>query len=110
MLYLSSTEYENLHGPFKCIVVNDTYIQKRRVLVVEINPMLSGLDYGIGLHGIKYLLLLAKYKDSDFYNLGKEPIDVVVIIPENLDNPLDSLKPWNKMFNIGWAELYVGDN
>ena len=55
MLYLSSTEYENLHGPFKCIVVNDTYIQKRRVLVVEINPMLSGLDYGIGLHGIKYL-------------------------------------------------------
>ena len=110
MLYLSSTEYENLHGSFKCIVVNDTYIQKRRVLVVEINPMLSCFDYGIGLQGIKYLLLLAKYKDSDFFNLGKEPIDVVVIIPENLDDPLDSLKPWNKMFNIGWAELYVRDN
>ena len=110
MLYLSSTEYENLQGSFKCIVVNDTYIQKRRVLVVEINPMLSCFDYGIGLQGIKYLLLLAKYKDSDFFNLGKEPIDVVVIIPENLDDPLDSLKPWNKMFNIGWAELYVRDN
>lgn len=110
MLYLASTEYENLHGPFKCIVINDTYIHKRRVLVVEIDPMLSGSDYGIGLHGIKYLLLLAKYKDSDFFNLGKEPIDVVVIIPENLDNPLDPLKPWNKMFNIGWAELYVRNN
>ena len=58
MLYLSSTEYENLHGPFKCIVVNDTYIQKRRVLVVEINPMLSGLDYGIGLHGINIRILI----------------------------------------------------
>lgn len=106
MLYLSSAEYKNLRGPFKCIIVNDTCIQKRRVLVVKIDPVLNGFDYGIGLCEIKYLLLLAKYKDSDFSKLEKKIIDVVVIVPEDQDNPLNSLKPWSKMLSIGWAELY----
>ena len=73
---------------------------------MEIDPILSGLDYGYGLKGIKYLLLLAKYKDSDFLKLTEFPIDVVVFIPENLDNPLNSLKPWSEMCSIGWAKLY----
>lgn len=60
---------------------------------MEIDPILSGLDYGYGLRGIKYLLLLAKYKDSDFFKLIDFPIDVVVFIPENLGDPLNSLKP-----------------
>ena len=27
-----------------------------------------------------------------------------------MDNTLDPLKSWNKIFNIGWAELYVRNN
>lgn len=106
MLYISSTEYEKLKGPFNCIILNNVFINKRQVLLVEINPVLSGIDYGIGFSEIKYLFLLAKYKDSEIKKMNRFPIDVIVFIPEDLNNPFNNLKSWKNMNSIGWAELH----
>lgn len=105
MLYLTSAEYETLTGPIACEVVSNMYINKRQVLVVKIEPSLAGIDYGRGLQAINYLLLIAKYKDSEIKNLNKFPIDVIVFIPDNLEEPLKIERMWSKMESIGRAEL-----
>jgi len=105
MLYITSTEYERLSGPIACELVSNTHINKRQVLIVKIEPALAGIDFNIGLRAINYLLLIAKYKDSEIKNLNKFPIDVVVFIPDNFEDPLKIDRRWSKMKSIGWAEL-----
>jgi len=105
MLYLTSTEYERLTGPIVCEIVNNIYMNKHQVLVVKIEPPLVGVDYDRGFQTINYLLLIAKYKDEEIKNLNKFPIDVVVFIPDNLEEPLKIERKWTEMDSIGWAEL-----
>lgn len=105
MLYLTSIEYERLTGPIACEIVSNMYINKRQALVVKIAPPLTGIDYGRGFRAINYLLLTAKYKDAEIKNLNKFPIDVVVFVPDNLEEPLKIERKWSKMESIGWAEL-----
>ncbi len=106
MLYLKSSEYERLKGPFACEQISNTYINKRQVLVVKIEPALAGIDYNQGFNAISHLLLIAKYKDKDLKKLSKFPIDVVVFIPDNLNEPLSMDRQWSEMQSIGWAELH----
>jgi hypothetical protein len=73
--------------------------------VVKIEPPLAGIDYGRGFQAINYLLLIAKYKDAEIKNLNKFPINVVVFVPDNLEEPLKIERKWSKMESIGWAEL-----
>ncbi|MPN18217.1 hypothetical protein SDC9_165576 [bioreactor metagenome] len=80
-------------------------MNKRQVLVVKIEPPLAGIDYGRGFQAINYLLLIAKYKDAEIKNLNKFPINVVVFVPDNLEEPLKIERKWSKMESIGWAEL-----
>jgi|GEM_PF-1170209 len=106
MLYLTSNEYERLKGPYTCEPENNIYINKRQVLVVKIEPSLAGIEYNLGFKAITHLLLIAKYKDSDLKKMNKFPIDVVVFIPDNLEEPLNLNRRWSKMQSIGWAELH----
>lgn len=105
-LYLTSSEHERLKGPFECEVISNTYLNKRQVLLVSIDPWLSGIDYGFDLKAIKNLIILAKYKDNDIKLMKHFPIDVVIIVPDNPDNPLEINSKWSEMKIIGWAELY----
>lgn len=105
MLNLTSTEYERLTGPIACEIVSNMHVNKRQVLVVKIEPPLAGIDYGRGFRAINYLLLIAKYKDAEIKNLNKFPIDVVVFVPDNLEEPLKIERKWSEMESIGWAEL-----
>jgi hypothetical protein len=82
------------------------HINKRQVLAVKIEPPLAGIDFNKGMRAINYLLLIAKYKDAEIKNLNKFPIDVVVFIPDNLEEPLKIEKKWSEMISIGWAELH----
>ena len=108
MLYLTSTEYESISGPIACELVNNTYVNKHQVLVVRIEPPLAGIDFNKGLQAINYLLLIAKYKDAEIKKLNRFPIDVVVFVPDNLEDPLRINRKWSKMESIGWAELNKG--
>ena len=105
--YLTSSEYENLKGPFECEIISNTFLHNRQVLLVSIEPWMAGIDYGLGYISIKKLFLLAKYKDKELHLLNKFPIDVHVIIPDNTDNPIESKMNWSQMKNIGWAELNI---
>lgn len=109
MLFLTSNEYLNLTGPIFCEVINNTYVNSRQVLVVKINPPFSGIDYNLGLKAINYLLIIAKYKDSDIKTLSNFPIEVVVFIPDNLEEPLKIERKWSEMLSIGWADLNKDD-
>ena len=104
-MYITSTEYENLAGPISCNVISNIYVNKRQVLVVEINPTLAGIDYGKGFNAITHLLLIAKYNDEEIKRLDKFPIDVVVFVPDNIEEPLKIERKWSEMNSIGWAEL-----
>lgn len=105
MLYLTSIDYEKLSGPISCELVSNMHVNKRQVLVVKIKPPLSGIDFNKGFRAINYLLLIAKYKDVEIKNLNKFPIDVVVFVPDNLEEPLSIGRKWSEMESIGWAEL-----
>lgn len=104
-MYITSDEYERLKGPFECIILDNVFIYKRQALLVEVSPSLTGIDYGMGYSEIRYLFLLAKYKDSDIKDMKNFPIDVVVFIPEDFNSPFNNLKSWSKMHSIGWAIL-----
>ena len=105
MLNLTSTEYERLTGPITCEILSNMYVNNRQVLVVKIEPPLTGIDYGRGFRAINYLHLISKYKDAEIKNLNKFPIDVIVFVPDNLEEPLKIDRKWSKMQSIGWAEL-----
>jgi hypothetical protein len=105
MLYLTSTEYERLTGPIACEIVSNMLVKKRQALIVKIEPPLAGIDYGRGLRAINYLVLIAKYNDAEIKNLNKFPIDVVVFLPDYIEEPLKIERKWSKMDSIGWAEL-----
>lgn len=106
MLYLTSTEYERLAGPIQCEIVSNSRINKRQVLVIKIDPPFSGIDFGRGLHAVNYLILTAKYKDSQIKQLSDFPIEVIVFIPDNLDQPLNINRKWSDMQSIAWATLF----
>lgn len=104
--YLSSVECQVLRGPFECSDVELHTINRRKVLLVRISPALTGLDFGLGLVGLKKVFLLAKYSDKELVKLKNFPISVHVILPENPVNPLIVSKKWSELINAGWAELY----
>ncbi|MBE6341548.1 MAG: hypothetical protein E7069_12605 [Bacteroidales bacterium] len=105
MFYLTSTEYENLRGPIICEIISNVYVNKRQVILVRITPPMAGIDYGVGFRAITHLLLVAKYKDKEIKALDKFPIDVVVFLPDNFEDPLNIDRKWSEMNSIGWAEL-----
>lgn len=110
MLYLISTEYERLTGPITCEIVTNMYVNRRHALVVKIDPPLAGIDYSRGFQAINYLILVAKCKDAEIKNLNKFPIDVIVFLPDNLEEPLRVERKWSKMNSIGWAEINKVDS
>lgn len=99
------TECDKGQGPFDCTVVENAKINGRRALLVRIEPVMSGFDYGRGLHEIKYLFLLGKYGDRRIKRLNKFPIDVVVVLPEDFEQPMNRLKRWSEMYCIAWGRL-----
>ena len=99
------TECGNGQDPFNCTVVENKRINGRRALLVKIEPVMSAFDYGWGLHEIKYLFLLGKYGDRRIKRLNKFPIDVVVVLPEDFEQPMNRLKRWSEMYCIAWGRL-----
>ncbi len=104
-LKLVLTECGKGQGPFDCTVVENERINGRQALLVKIEPIMNAFDYGRGLHEIKYLFLLGKYGDRRIKHLDKFPIDVVVVLPEDFEQPTNRLKRWSEMYCIAWGRL-----
>jgi hypothetical protein len=104
-MFLLSHEYPALRGPFECVKVESHNINSRFVLLVSIEPAISGIDYGRGLRAINIVFLLSRHSDRELRALNRFPIEVHVLLPDNIDNPLDVKRKWSEMQNIGWASL-----
>lgn len=103
-LYLSSYEYEIFENPREITQIKKVYIDKKSVLIVEINEPILGQKFGLGGTLIHTLYLVNRFKDSSFDNFNKFPIDVHVFIP--ITNEIIIPTTFIDMQNIAWACIY----
>jgi hypothetical protein len=104
ILYLSSYEYNDFASPRKILKHNKTVIDKKNVLIVDVDTPIIGQKYGLAGNDLIKLYLVNRVDESAFIKLEKFPIDVHILIPKSVEN----LEPssMSQLQNIAWGCIY----
>ncbi len=103
-LYLSSYEYHDFASPRKILKYHKTVINKKNVLIVDVDTPIIGQKYGLSGHDVIKIYLVNRVDESALIKLEKFPIDVHILIPKNIK----SLEPssMSQLQNIAWGCIY----
>jgi hypothetical protein len=103
-LYISSYEYKEFEIPREVLHYQKINLDKRNVLIVEVDQPLIGQKYGLLGDDITKFYLVNRVDENAFDKLNKFPIDVHILIVKNPKtiNPTSIME----LQNIAWACLY----
>ncbi len=103
-LFLASSDYIDFETPIRIIHWEKKIVFNRPCLVVDLEKPIDYTEYGIQSMTSRFLLL-DRFTNTRLLELIEFPIEVHVLIPENVEFPT-LFKKWDELFNAAWAKVY----
>jgi hypothetical protein len=109
--FLASSEGYDLEAPRSCRRLKRVASASRDdLLIVEIDPPLSGQKFGLGDGKIRHVIVAPRHQGSSLFPISEWPVFVHVarLLTDNLEHP-DKIEECD-FESIAWAELYRTEN
>lgn len=103
---LSTNERETYRQIFQnilCRLIITVKYKRRKVYLIETEQIFTGLDFGIKAVPVNKFFIIIRHS-SNFEKNKKN--DVIVYLPNDINNPLSSLESLPEMKVIDWAYIY----
>lgn len=106
-LYIVSDEYISFESPIKVIKHEKIKVLGKNCLLVDLEKSLDYKDFGIKEPISRFILVDRHVPNSDrLHELDKFSIGVHVLIPKDVNHPLEGFNKFSELFNVAWADLY----